>query len=118
MKHPAPRDRTISIAQRGQIVQRVIVEGWTSADVARCFGVPKPVVDVWVSDFRRYGMASLRQNTGRTAAVEMVYLTVSRPLRTIFRKIWLRLRPVGAGHVANPLPQPLPLRRSNEDGSG
>jgi transposase-like protein len=118
MKHPASRDRTISIAQRGQIVQRVIVEGWTSADVARCFGIPKPVVDGWVSDFRRYVMASLRQSTGRTAAVEMVYLTVSRPLRTILRKIWLSRRPVGATHAANPLPQPLPLRRSNEDGPG
>jgi transposase-like protein len=116
MKHPASRDRTISIAQRGQIVQRVIVEGWTSADIARCFGIPKPVVDGWVSDFRRYGMASLRQSTGRTAAVEMVYLTASRPLRAIFRKIWFSLRPVGAAPAANPLPQPLPLRRSNEDG--
>jgi transposase-like protein len=72
MKKSESRRRTISVAQRGQIVQRVIVDGWTSAEAAAAFGVPRRVVEVWVTDFRRYGMASLRQNPGRTIAAEMI----------------------------------------------
>jgi hypothetical protein len=84
--------------------------------VANSFGIPKRVVDVWVADFRRHGMASLHQSTGRTA-VELVYLTVCRPLRGILRQISLSLRWVRTDEVAAP-PQPLQLRRSNEDGPG
>ena len=118
MKKLQSGDRTISVAQRGQIIQRVIVEGWTSAEVARSFGIPKRVVDVWVADFRRHGMGSLRQNTGRTAAVEMVHFMVSRPLRIILRRISLSLHRLGATAAADPPPQPLPLRRSNKDAPG
>ena len=116
MKYPPSRDRRISVAQRGQIVQRVIVEGWTTADVANSFGIPKRVVDVWVADFRRHGMASLRQSTGRTVAVEMLYLTIFRPLRTILRRISLDFRRGASAVAADAPPQPLPLRRSNTDG--
>ena len=69
-EHSRYARRTISVAQRGQIVQRVIVDGWTSIEVAAAFGVPRRTwSSVWVTDFRRHGMASLRQDPGRTIAV-------------------------------------------------
>jgi transposase-like protein len=106
--------RTISIAQRGQIVQRVIVDGWTSVEVAAAFGVSRRLVDVWVADFRRYGMASLRQDAGRTVAGEMIHRTVWRPARAMLHKILMGLR---GSLAAEPLVEPLPLRHSNKDGS-
>jgi Helix-turn-helix domain len=113
MKNTDLRRRTISVAQRGQIVQRVIVDGWTSVEVAAAFGVPKRVVEVWVTEFRRHGMASLRQDPGRTIAAEVIRFTVWRPVRAMWRKLWIGLR----GSVApEPLVQPLPLRHSNKDG--
>jgi transposase-like protein len=113
MKNTELRRRAISVAQRGQIVQRVLVDGWTSVEVAAAFGVPRRIVEVWVSDFRRHGMASLRQEPGRTFAAEMVRSTVWRPVRAMWRKLLIGLR----GSIApEPLAQPLPLRHSNKDG--
>jgi transposase-like protein len=113
MKNTELRPRKISVAQRGQIVQRVIVDGWTSVEVAAAFGVPRRVVEVWVSDFRRYGMSSLRQDPGRTIATEMVRSTIWRPARTMWRKLLIGFQ----GSLApEPLVQPLPLRHSNKDG--
>ena len=114
MKNTELRRRTISVAQRGQIVQRVLVDGWTSVEAAAAFGVPKRIVEVWVTDFRRHGMASLRQDPGRTIAAEMIRFTLWRPVRAMWRKLSIGLR----GSLApEPLVQPLPLRHSNEDGS-
>jgi hypothetical protein len=108
---PVPRP-TITIAQRGGIIQRVIVD-WTSAQAAAAFGVPKRLVDVWVADFRKNGMASLRQKPGQTIAAELVQLVLSRPVRAISRKISSGLR---RRFVSEPAVQPLPLRRTNKDG--
>ncbi|MGA7864566.1 MAG: helix-turn-helix domain-containing protein, partial [Stellaceae bacterium] len=91
MKNTELRRRTISVAQRGQIVQRVIVDGWTSAEVAAAFGVPRGIVEVWVTDFRRHGMSSLRQDPGRTIAAEMVRFTVWRPVQAMWRKVLIGL---------------------------
>lgn len=113
MKRPVSRPRTITVAQRGQIVQRVIVDGWTSAKAAATFGVPQRLVDAWVADFRQHGMASLRHRPGMTVAAEIVQLTVSRPARSLLRKISGGVRRLFA--VAAPV-HPVPLRRSNKDG--
>jgi transposase-like protein len=113
MKKPPLRRRTITAAQRGQIIQRVIVDGWTSAAVETSFGVSKRLVDIWVADFRRTGMASLRREPAATIAAEMVQVTVSRPLRAILGKISIGLRRFFA---MDPLAQPLPLRRSDKNG--
>jgi len=113
MKNTASRRHTISIAQRGQIVQRVIVDGWTSAEAAAAFGVPRRIIEVWVTDFRRHGMASLRQDPGRTIATEMLRFTVWSPVRAMWRKLLITVR----GSLASePLVQSLPLRHSNKDG--
>jgi transposase-like protein len=109
MKNTESRRRIISVAQRGQIVQRVIVDGWTSTEAAAAFGVPRRIVEVWVTDFRRHGMASLRQDPGRTLAAEMIRSTVWHPVRAMWRKVLGSLAP-------EPLVQPLPLRHSNKDG--
>jgi transposase-like protein len=112
MKNTELGRRTISVAQRGQIVQRVIVDGWTSVEAA-AFGVPRRIVEVWVNDFRRHGMASLRQDPGRTIAAEMIRSTVWRPVRAVWRKLLIGFH----GSLARePLVQPLPLRHSNKDG--
>ena len=113
MKNTESRRRTISVAQQGQIVQRVIVDGWTSGEVAAAFGVQKRIVEVWVTDFRRHGMASLRQDPGRTIATEMIRFTVWRPVRAMWRKLLIGLR---GSSAPEPLVQPLPLRHSNKDG--
>ena len=109
MKNAELHRRTISVAQRGQIVQRVLVDGWTSVEVAAAFGVPRRIVEVWVNDFRRHGMASLRQDPARTITAEMIRFTVWRPVRAMWRKLRGSLAP-------EPLVQPLPLRHSNKDG--
>jgi transposase-like protein len=113
MKNTELHRRTISVAQRGQIVQRVIVDGWTSVEVAVAFGVPERLVEAWVTDFRRHGMASLRQDPGRTIAAEMVRSKVWRPVRAMWRKLLNGLR---GSLTPEPLVQPLPLRHSNKDG--
>src|SRR5271155_15104 len=103
MKKIELRHRTISVAQRGQIVQRVLVDGWTSVEVAAAFGVPRRIVEVWVTDFRRHGMATLRQDPGRTIAAEMIRFTLGRPMRAMWRKLLIGFR----GSLApEPLVQP------------
>jgi len=50
----------IAAAQRGQIVQRVLVDGWSTAQAAATFGLQERRVARWVADYRRDGMASRR----------------------------------------------------------
>ena len=52
---------SIGAATRGQIVQRVLVDGWSPAQAAASFGIGERQVARWVAAYRRYGMASLRQ---------------------------------------------------------
>ena len=52
--------RTISVARRAQIIQRVLVDGWSPAQAARSCGLEERQVTRWVAAYRRRGMASLR----------------------------------------------------------
>jgi transposase-like protein len=104
MKNPS----SISIAQRAQIIQRVLVDGWTTAQVAATFDVSKRLLDSWVADFRRNGMASLRHGPDDTIAAG-----VARSLGTALRRLSVGLRRL---LTAEPPVEPLPLRRTNEDG--
>ncbi|HEY3912813.1 MAG TPA: helix-turn-helix domain-containing protein [Stellaceae bacterium] len=102
-------------AQRGQIVQRVIVEGWTSAEAAAVFGVRERLVAAWVADYRRYGMASLRDRPGKSVAAEVVRLRLVHPVRAGLRGISSAARfLVGYERPA----APSPLRRSQDDRGG
>jgi hypothetical protein len=99
--------RTITVARRALIIQRVLVDGWTSAEAAIAFGVSRRQVDVWVADFRRSGMTSLRRVPGKTFAVDILRLAIERPLRRIthsLRRLFVHER----------LAQPLPLQRLND----
>lgn len=46
--------------KRAQIIQRVLVDGWTPAQAATIFELPERRIVRWVKDYRRRGMASLR----------------------------------------------------------
>jgi transposase-like protein len=113
MKTISIHPRTITTAQRALLIQRVIVDEWTIAKAAATFDVPERLVAAWVADYRRHGMASLRDAASRTLGAEILQVRISRPVRAAFRKIWHGLRnPL----VADAAAQPLPLRRSNKDG--
>ena len=107
--------RTMTVARRALIVQRVLVDGWTSAEVAAAFGVAERQVDVWVADFRRSGMTSLRRAPGKTVVVEILRLAIGQPIRGAARRITNGLRRF---FVREQLPQPLPLRHLNDDRRG
>ena len=73
------------------------------------------MVETWVAEFRRNGMASLRQGSRETISGEIVWLAVSRPILTTWRRIAIGLRRF---FLLEPLIQPIPLRHSNKDGPG
>ncbi len=54
------RGKQITPAERGLIVQRVLVEGWSIGEAAAAFGHPEARVERWVVAYRRRGMAALR----------------------------------------------------------
>jgi hypothetical protein len=53
-------DLMMAAARRGQIVQRVLVDGWSVRQTAAVFEVDERCVARWVTAYRRRGMASLR----------------------------------------------------------
>ena len=50
----------ITVARRAQLIQRVLVDGWSPAEVAESCGAEERQIARWVADYRRRGMASLR----------------------------------------------------------
>jgi len=115
MKNASIGPRTITVARRALIVQRVIVDGWNSAEAAAAFGVTEHQVELWVADYRRYGMTSLRRAPGETFVVEIFRVAIGRPIRGAARRITNCFHRV---FVRDRLPQPLPLRRLNDDRRG
>jgi hypothetical protein len=87
MSNPPTRKRQITAAERGNIIQHVLVDGWSAAQAAAAFGVEERRIAGWLAAYRRYGMASLRGG----AAVE------SAPRRWL----WL-LRMLGARFAGPP----------------
>jgi hypothetical protein len=112
MNTTSARYRTMTVARRALIVQRVLVDGWTSAEAASAFAVSERQVDVWVADFRRYGMTSLRRAPRKTLAAELVHLTIMRLVRGNASRIASGLRRL---LLRKPLSQPLPPQRFNDD---
>ena len=108
MTTPSTERRAITAAQRGQIVQRVLVDGWSAARAAAAFGVEERLVAAWVAAYRRDGMASLRHNPSRTLAGEAFARWLWRPLANLWRTTLFRPyrdRPA----------EPSPLRGSRDD---
>jgi transposase-like protein len=54
--------RNVTAARRGQIIQHVLVDGWTPEQVAAAYGIAERHVERWVAAYRRRGMASLRDD--------------------------------------------------------
>jgi transposase-like protein len=115
MNNNSARRRPITAAQRGQIIQRVIVDGWSSARAAAVFGVRERLVAAWVADYRRYGMASLRRKTAGTFVAEIIRPKVALPVAIVCRGVFNRLR---GWLVAGRRAPALPLHRSRDDGRG
>jgi transposase-like protein len=115
MKNASAQRRTITVAQRAFIVQRILVDGWTSAEAAAAFGISEHQVDVWVADFRRSGMTSLRRAPGKTLAAHIVPLMISQPARGIALRIASTLRRL---LLRERLSEPLPLQRLSDDRRG
>ena len=115
MKNASIRLHKITVAQRALIIQRVIVDDWTSDKAAATFDVPERLVNAWVADYRRYGMASLHGASSKTLAAGIVPVTALRPAGAFLRRVSNGLRRFFA---VDALVQPLPLRRSIDDGRG
>ena len=113
MKTTSVPPRTITTAQRALIIQRVIVDEWSIGKAAATLDLPERLVAAWVADYRRHGMASLRDAPVRMVGAEIVQARISRPVKAAFRKIWHGLRKV---FVVDAAVRPVPLRRSNTDG--
>jgi hypothetical protein len=115
MDSASNRSRAITTARRALIIQRVLVDGWSSAEAAAAVGVPQRVVDAWVADYRRHGMMSLRHPVGGSLAGEFVQRRISQPIRALASRIASGLRRF-VGH--DRIPERLPLRRLNDDFGG
>ncbi len=102
------RSREIGPAQRGQIVQRVMVEGWSPAQAAEAFSVGEREVARWVADYRRRGMASLSRDVGPQRLPQRW----ARRLRSLLVRWSTRLR--GRFERAEPAVC-VELRRSSDD---
>ena len=105
----------MTMARRALIVQRVLVDGWSTAKAASAFGVSKRLVDVWVADYRRHGMMSLRRSAGETLASEIVQLTISQPIRGLASRVGAAIRRL---FLRNRVPELLALHRPNRELGG
>jgi transposase-like protein len=115
MRKRSTESVALTPAQRGQIVQRVIVDGWTSAEVAAAVGAPERLVDAWVADYRRHGMASLRHVPRKTVAAEILRLWFGRPVRAVSRTVSIGLHRLFARQQPT---SPSSLDRLNDDRRG
>jgi hypothetical protein len=97
------------------IVQRILVDKWTSAEVAAAFDVSERQVNDWVADFRRSGMTGLRRSPGKTRATQIVHRVIWLPVRGIAFKVANRLRRLLVRERPH---EPLSLRRFNNDRRG
>ena len=109
MEEVLTKAREITAVQRGQIIQRVLVDGWSPTETAATFGLEERLVVRWVAAYRRSGMASLRAVTaGEGTArgwVRWLRLAAAWLLSWVHRPV----RPYLAPRVE--------LRRRGDDGS-
>jgi hypothetical protein len=115
MKTHRSQPSALTAAQRGAIVQRVIVDGWTAAEAAAATGLPERLVADWVAEFRRRGMASLRHRPGKTVAEGYLHWRLLWPARAILRGLAATMAWVFAPQRRTP---PSPIRQSRDDRLG
>jgi len=98
----------VTAAQRGQIIQHILVDGWTTAETAEAYGIAERHVERWVEAYRRRGMSSLREG----AAADRSAWRWLRRLRTLTGRI---LAVLYGGSEARPA-RTIVLRRGSNDG--
>lgn len=81
----ATNTRDIAGARRGQVIQRILVDGWSPAKAAAFLGVEERQVVQWVAAYRRDGMASLRSD----APSERAPRRWVRRLRAMMARVFL-----------------------------
>jgi transposase-like protein len=99
------KQRNISRAERGHIIQRILVDGWTIAEAAAHLDVTEWRIRRWVVQYRHRGMASLR----RELSAETL------PQRWM---AWMRSRLAPPARANSRIPEPAPcieLRRSGDE---
>ena len=100
---------TIAAARRGQIVQRVLVDGWSARQAAGVFGIDERAVTRWVAAYRRRGMASLRCDD---SARERLWQRLLTSVRVLLPPTFGPLQQL----VRRPEPAPcVMLRRGHDD---
>jgi hypothetical protein len=97
----------IAAVRRAQIIQRILVDGWSPAQAAAAFGVPERHVVRWVAAYRRHGMASLR----REAAAD------NAPLRWAWRLVMNAARIFSELRFGRAAPAPCVELRRGDDAS-
>jgi Homeodomain-like domain len=115
MKHSSRGRHAVTAARRGQIVQRVLVDSWTTARTAAAFDVPRRLVEIWVADYRRHGMASLRRAPRRTVAAELIELRLLRPAAAALRRLSSGMRRL---FPRRRRAEPVPSRDARDDRRG
>jgi transposase-like protein len=105
MRTASRQRRTVTPARRGQIVQRVLVDGWTAKQAAAASGVDERTVAAWVAAYRRDGMASLHRDPSKTSAIAS---RLWRPLSALLRRLAGALRRPGRRSEVGPSPLPRP----------
>ena len=112
MKYFSSERCSIGPAQRGQIIQRIIVDGWSVAAAASALHVPERLVEAWLVDYRRHGMQSLRHTPRKSVTAEMVRLKLGEPLLTALHLARSLLHP---SHRRASRVEPLPPRRLRDE---
>jgi hypothetical protein len=100
--------RDITPAQRGQIIQHVLVDGWSPAQAAAVYGIGELHVARWVAAYRRHGMASLRDDTAADGS--------SRRWRRRLRALTARVLATLYGDIEPRSGRCIVLRRRGSDG--
>ncbi|HLY46819.1 MAG TPA: helix-turn-helix domain-containing protein [Stellaceae bacterium] len=86
MEKTSTKARDNAAAQRRQIIQRVLVDGWSLAQAAAAFGLDERLVARWLADYRRRGMASLRDDAASEGAVRRVVGSLRFVAARFFRR--------------------------------
>ncbi|MGH7037908.1 MAG: helix-turn-helix domain-containing protein [Stellaceae bacterium] len=87
MKKASKKTRLITKVQQGQIIQRVLVDGWSPAETAAAFGLEVRLVKTWVADYRRHGLASLHRPPSRSLATEIFRRKLAWPLAAALHRM-------------------------------
>jgi Homeodomain-like domain-containing protein len=95
MRRVSSNSRNVAAVKRGQIIQRVLVDGWSPAEVAAVNGIAERQVVRWLATYRRHGMASLRRDADAEPPPRWM-----RRLRSLVMRLSAALRGADGGQTA------------------